>query len=246
MKLDLLAFGVHPDDIELSCAGTLLVEKNNNKKTGIIDFTKGELGTRGSAKTREEEAENSAKILGVEIRENLEMADGFFLNDTENKLKIIQVLRKYRPDIILGNAPEDRHPDHGRASQLLTDAAFLSGLVKVETEDKEDGKQQEPWRPKYVLNYIQDSYLKPDFVIDVSDVFDKKIEAIKAFTTQFYTAKEIGKEPQTYISSPEFLESVINRAKMFGRMIGVKFAEGFLSKKMIGFKSLDSLIQQNT
>ena len=245
MKLDLLAFGVHPDDIELSCAGTLLVEKNNNKKIGIIDFTKGELGTRGTAETRKQEAENSAKVLGVEIRENLEMADGFFLNDTENKLKIIEVLRKYRPDIILGNAPDDRHPDHGRASQLLTDAAFLAGLLKIETRDK-DGNLQEPWRPKYVLNYIQDSYLQPDFVIDVSDVFDKKIEAIKAFTTQFHTAKETGEEPQTYISSPEFLESVINRAKMFGRMTGVKYAEGFLSKKMIGLRSLDSLIQQNT
>jgi len=241
MKLDLLAFGVHPDDIELSCGGTLLIEKNNSKKTGIIDFTKGELGTRGTAETRTKEAENSAKILGVEVRENLEMADGFFLNDTENKLKIIKVLRKYRPKIILGNAPEDRHPDHGRASQLLTDAAFLSGLVKIETED-EDGRQQEPWRPVHVFNYIQDTYLTPDFVIDISDVFEKKIEAIKAFATQFYTAKETGKEPQTYISSPEFLESIINRAKMFGRMAGVKYAEGFLSKKMIGLKSFDNLL----
>ncbi|MEO7046191.1 MAG: bacillithiol biosynthesis deacetylase BshB1 [Ferruginibacter sp.] len=241
MKLDLLAFGVHPDDIELSCAGTLLVEKSNNKKVGIIDFTRGELGTRGTAETRQEEAQNSAKILGMDVRENLEMADGFFLNDKENKLKIIKVLRQYRPDIILGNATEDRHPDHGRASQLLTDAVFLSGLIKIETEDNE-GRKQDAWRPKYIFNYIQDTYLTPDFVIDVSDVFDKKIEAIKAFTTQFYTSKEPGEGPQTYISSPEFLESVINRAKMFGRMTGVKYAEGFLSKKMIGFKSFDSLL----
>ena len=241
MKLDLLAFGVHPDDIELSCAGTILVEKNNNKKVGIIDLTRGELGTRGTAETRKEEAESSASILGVDIRENLDMADGFFLNDKENKLKIIKVLRKYRPDIILGNATEDRHPDHGRASQLLTDAVFLSGLIKIETEDNE-GRKQDAWRPKYIFNYIQDTYLTPDFVIDVSNVFDKKIEAIKAFTTQFYTSKETSEEPQTYISSPEFLESVINRAKMFGRMAGVKFAEGFLSKKMIGFKSFDSIL----
>lgn len=245
MKLDLLAFGVHPDDIELSCAGTLLVEKNNGKKVGIVDLTQGELGTRGTAETRKQEAEDSARILGIEIRENLNMADGFFLNDEENKIKIISVLRKYKPEIILCNAPDDRHPDHGRSSQLVNDAAFLSGLIKIQTLD-EQGNSQDAWRPKYVFNYIQDLYFKPDFVIDVSDVFDKKIEAIEAFTTQFYTSNANDKEPQTYISSPEFLESVINRAKMFGRMIGVKFAEGFLSKKMIGIKSLEALVQKST
>lgn len=245
MKLDLLAFGVHPDDIELSCAGTLLIEKNNGKKIGVVDLTQGELGTRGTPERRKEEAEKSAIILGLDIRENLEMADGFFRNDETNQRKIITVLRKYRPEIILCNAPDDRHPDHGRSAQLTTDAAFLSGLIKIETKD-EKGKKQEAWRPKYVFNYIQDLYFKPNFVIDVSDVFDKKIEAIEAFTTQFYNPNSKDKEPQTYISSPEFLESVINRAKMYGKMIGVKYAEGFISKKMIGVKTFDALIQKNT
>lgn len=245
MKLDLLAFGVHPDDIELSCAGTLLTEKNNGKKVGVADLTQGELGTRGTPDTRKEEAEKSAIILGLDIRENLEMADGFFRNDETNQRKIITVLRKYRPEIILCNAPDDRHPDHGRSAQLVIDAAFLSGLMKIETTD-EKGKNQEAWRPKYVFNYIQDLYFKPDFVIDVSNVFDKKIEAIEAFTTQFYNPNSNDKAPQTYISSPEFLESVINRAKMYGKMIGVKYAEGFISKKMIGVKTLDALIQKNT
>jgi bacillithiol biosynthesis deacetylase BshB1 len=245
MELDILAFGVHPDDIELSCAGTLLIEKQNGKKFGIVDLTQGELGTRGTAQTRKEEAANSAVVLGAAVRENLEMADGFFNNDEENQRKIIKVLRKYRPEIILCNAPDDRHPDHGRAAQLTIDAAFLSGLIKIETRD-EQGKLQEAWRPKYVFNYIQDIYFNPDFVIDISTVIEKKIEAIKAFTTQFYNPKANDNEPQTYISSPEFLENIINRSKMFGKMIGVKHAEGFLSKKMIGVKSFDAFIQINT
>ncbi len=244
MKLDILAFGIHPDDVELSCAGTLLVEKVNGKKVGIIDLTQGELGTRGNAQTRKEEAQNAAVILGVDMRENLEMADGFFRNDKENQLRIIKVLRKYRPELIICNAPEDRHPDHGRSAVLVNDAAFLSGLKKIETND-EKGLQDE-WRPKYVFNYIQDTYLKPDFVIDISDVFQKKIEAIEAFSSQFYNPEAGDKEPQTYISSPEFLESIINRAKMFGKMIGVKYAEGFVSKKMIGIKSFDAFIQRST
>ena len=245
MKLDILAFGVHPDDIELSCAGTLLVEKRNGKKVGIIDLTKGELGTRGNARIRKEEAENSAAILGVDVRENLEMADGFFKNDQANQVTIIKVLRKYRPEIILCNAPEDRHPDHGRSADLVSDAVFLSGLKKIETRD-DKGNSQEVWRAKYVFNYIQDMYLHPAFVIDISDVFDKKIEAIEAFSTQFYNPDASDKEPQTYISSPEFLESVINRSKMYGKMIGVKYAEGFLSKKMIGVKTFDAFIQRST
>ncbi len=229
MKLDLLAFGVHPDDIELSCAGTLLVEKKNGKKTGIIDLTRGELGTRGTAQTREEESENSAKILEVEVRENLEMADAFFKNDEENQRKIISVLRKYQPEIILCNAPDDRHPDHGRAAKLVADATFLSGLRKIETLD--NGNKQEIWKPKYIFNYIQDLYINPSFVIDISEVIDKKLESIRAFKTQFYSSRENDNEPQTYISSPEFLESVINRSKMFGKMIGVKHAEGLFQKK---------------
>ncbi|MEO6638237.1 MAG: bacillithiol biosynthesis deacetylase BshB1 [Ginsengibacter sp.] len=239
-----MAFGVHPDDIELSCAGTLLVEKKNGKKIGIVDLTQGELGTRGTADTRREEAANSAAILGVDVRENLEMADGFFRNDEENQRKIIQVLRKYRPEIILCNAPEDRHPDHGRSATLVNDAAFLSGLRKIETF--EGDKEQQEWRPKYVFHYVQDTYFTPGFVVDISAVFDKKVEAIEAFTTQFFSGEKNDKEPQTYISSPEFLESVINRSKMFGKMIGVKHAEGFISKKMIGINSFDALIQQST
>ena len=245
MKLDLIAFGVHPDDIELSCAGTLLVEKNKGKKVGVIDLTRGELGTRGDAQTRKHEAKKSAEILGLDIRENLKMADGFFENNEVNKMKIIGVLRKYQPEVILCNAIDDRHPDHGRSAQLVNDAAFLSGLIKIQTRD-EAGKDQPAWRPKYVFNYIQDLYLNPDFVIDISDFFDKKLQSIEAFGSQFYTPKANDKEPQTYISSPEFLESVINRSKMFGRMIGVKYAEGFISKKMIGMKSFDAIIQNNT
>ena len=244
MKLDLLAFGVHPDDIELSCAGTLLVEKNKGKKFGIVDLTRGELGTRGTAETREEEAENSAKILGVDARENLDMADAFFRNDEENQRKIIKILRKYQPEIILCNAIMDRHPDHGRAAKLVSDSCFLSGLRKIETFD---GKQkQDAWKPKFILNYIQDSYMTPNFVVDISDVIEKKLEAIRAFKTQFFTGSGNDSGPQTYISTPEFLESIINRTKMFGKMIGVKHAEGFISKKMIGLKTLDALIQNVT
>jgi bacillithiol biosynthesis deacetylase BshB1 len=243
MKLDLLAFGVHPDDVELSCAGTLLVEKNNGKKVGIIDLTRGELGTRGTAETREKEAEDSAKILEVNVRDNLDMADAFFKNDEENQRKIITVLRKYKPEIILCNAPEDRHPDHGRSAKLVADASFLSGLRKIETFDK--NSKQEIWKPKYVFNYIQDQYFTPSFVIDISEVIEKKLDAIKAFKSQFFTSEK-NTEPQTYISTPEFLESVINRSKMFGKMIGVKHAEGFISKKMIGMKSFGAFIQNVT
>jgi bacillithiol biosynthesis deacetylase BshB1 len=244
MKLDLLAFGVHPDDIELSCAGTLLVEKNNLKKIGIIDLTRGELGTRGTAETREEEAENSAKILGVDVRENLDMADAFFKNDETNQRKIITALRNYQPEVVLCNAIEDRHPDHGRAARLVSDSCFLSGLRKIETFNS--GVKQEAWKPKLILNYIQDSYMKPDFVVDISEVIEKKLEAIRAFRTQFFNGLENGSEPETYISTPEFLESIINRSKMFGKMIGVKHAEGFVSKKMIGIKTFDVLIQNVT
>jgi bacillithiol biosynthesis deacetylase BshB1 len=242
MKIDLLAFGVHPDDVELSCAGVLLVEKKNGKRTGIIDLTEGELGTRGSAETRKKEAADAARILEVDIRENLGLADGFFQNVETAQRKVITALRKYQPEIIICNAPEDRHPDHGRSARLVSDAAFLSGLVKIETEA--DGVKQEPWKPKYVFHYIQDRYLKPDFVVDISSVFDKKLEAIKAYGTQFHNPGMDG--PQTYISTPGFLESVIYRFKMFGKMIGVEYAEGFISEKAIGFSSFDALIKENT
>jgi len=242
MKLDLLAFGVHPDDVELSCAGVLLVEKLNGKKTGIIDLTQGELGTRGSAETRKLEAAAAAKILGVEVRENLGMADGFFKNDEAHQRQVITALRTYQPEIILCNAPSDRHPDHGRSAKLVADAAFLSGLKKIETVA--DGVIQHQWRPKYVFNYVQDKFLQPDFVIDITNVFEQKIAAIKAYGTQFYNTES--NEPQTYISTPDFLDSVVYRHKWFGKMIGVKFAEGFITEKMIGFDNFDALIKNNT
>jgi bacillithiol biosynthesis deacetylase BshB1 len=243
MKLDLLAFGVHPDDVELGCSGTLMIEKLKGKKTGIIDLTRGELGTRGSAETREQEAAAAAKILQLDARENLGFADGFFKNDESHQRKVIAAIRKYQPEIILCNAPEDRHPDHGRSAQLVEDAGFLSGLRKIETED-ENGQPQEPWKPKYVFNYIQDRYLHPNFVIDISDVIEKKIESIKAYGTQFYNPHHA--EPETYISTPDFLDSIIYRSKMLGKMIGVKHAEGFISKKMIGIRNFNALIANIT
>jgi bacillithiol biosynthesis deacetylase BshB1 len=242
MKLDLIAFGVHPDDVELSCAGVLLVEKNNGKKTGIIDLTQGELGTRGDAATRMKEAAAAAKIVGVEIRDNLGMADGFFQNDQAHQRKIIESLRNYQPELILCNAVSDRHPDHGRSAKLVEDAAFLSGLGKIET--MKDGLRQNPWRPKYVLHYIQDRFLQPNFVVDITSVFEQKLEAIKAYSSQFYSNDAGG--PQTYISTPDFLDSVVYRHKWFGKMIGVKYAEGFVSNKMIGVSSFDALIQKDT
>jgi N-acetylglucosamine malate deacetylase 1 len=241
-KLDVLAFGVHPDDVELGCSGTILASIAQGKKVGIVDLTQGELGTRGTAATRKEEAANAAKVLGVSARENLQMADGFFLNDEANQRKVIHVIRKYQPEIVLCNAPEDRHPDHGRSAQLVADAAFLSGLRKIETH--EQGQAQEAWRPKYVFHYLQDRFLQPDFVFDISDYQDKKIEAVLCYTTQFYNPGL--NEPQTYISSPEFLEAVKARAMMLGKRIGVKFAEGYITQKMIGIRNFDALIQHTT
>ena len=242
MKLDLLVFAVHPDDAELSCGGILLTEKNNGKTTGVVDLTQGELGTRGTIETRKMEAEAAAKILRLDVRENLQMADVFFTNDEAHQRKIIATIRKYRPEIIFCNAPSDRHPDHGRSAQLVEDASFLSGLVKIKTSV--DGKLQEPWRPKYVFNFIQDRYLAPNFVIDISDVMEQKLEAIKAYGTQFNSPNL--NEPQTYISTPDFLDSIIYRSKMMGKMIGVKYAEGFISSKMIGFSNFDAFIKENT
>ena len=243
MKLDVMAFGVHPDDVELSCSGVLLVEKKNGKNTGIIDLTAGELGTRGTAQTRQAEATEAAAILGVDVRKNLLMADGFFKNDEAHQRKIISVIRQYKPEIILCNAPEDRHPDHGRSSKLVADAAFLSGLRKIETVF--ENEVQQAWRPKYVFRYIQDRMLKPDFVIDITDVFEQKIEAIKAYKTQFHT-EQPDNGPQTYISTPDFLDSVVYRHKWFGKMIGVKYAEGFITEKTPGLKNFDAFIKFDT
>jgi len=241
-KLDVLAFGVHPDDVELGCSGTILACIAEGKKVGIVDLTQGELGTRGSAETRKTEAANAAEILGVNSRENLGMADGFFQNDEEHQRMVIEAIRKYQPEIVLCNAPEDRHPDHGRSSKLVADAAFLSGLRKIVTQ--REGVEQEAWRPKYVFHYLQDRFLQPDFVVDISAHINKKIESVLAYTTQFHNPNL--NEPQTYISSPEFLETVKARAMMLGKRIGVKFAEGYISEKMVGIRSFDAFIQHTT
>jgi N-acetylglucosamine malate deacetylase 1 len=245
MKLDILAIGVHPDDVELGCSGTLINEIKRGKSAGIVDLTQGELGTRGTADTRYEEAANAAIIIGAAVRENLKMRDGFFRNDEEHQLKLIRAIRKYQPEIVFGNVLHDRHPDHGRAGQMIADACFLSGLAKVETKD-ETGNVQERWRPGYVLHYIQDWYHEPDLLIDISDVFEQRMRSIEAYTTQFHTAESNNEGPQTYISTPDFLESVIARARMFGKRIGVKYAEGFISEKKIGIRNLDALIQNET
>ena len=242
MQVSLLAIGVHPDDVELGCAGIILSEIAAGKKVAVVDLTQGELGTRGTAKTRKEEAAAATKVLGIQYRENLKLADGFFENNKINQLKVISVIRKYKPEIIICNAPEDRHPDHGRSSELVSDAAFLSGLRKIKTTN--GGKLQKEHRPTYVFQYIQDRYLTPDFVYDITNVFEKKIEAVKAYKTQFHNPSL--KEPQTYISTPDFLDSIVYRAKMMGKMIGVKYAEGLISKKMIGITVFDKLIKENT
>jgi bacillithiol biosynthesis deacetylase BshB1 len=245
MKLDILAVGVHPDDVELGCSGVLLTEQLRGRKAGIIDLTCGELGTRGSGQLRLEEAANAGKILNISVRENLYMADGFFVNDKEHQLKVIEKIRQYQPEVVLCNAPEDRHPDHGRAAQLVETAAFLSGLPKIETRLNDE--LQVAWRPKYVFNYIQDRYLKPDFIMDITQVMNQKLESIQAYQSQFFTGESGNDaEPQTYISTPGFLESIIYRAKMFGKLIGVDYAEGFISKKNIGIQSFDHLILHNT
>ncbi|MBC7850099.1 MAG: bacillithiol biosynthesis deacetylase BshB1 [Chitinophagaceae bacterium] len=243
MKLDLLAIGVHPDDVELGCSGTILNELKVGKKVGILDLTQGELGTRGTIETRHTEAAAAASILGVHVRENLKMNDGFFRNDEQHQLQLIAAIRKFQPEIVLANVLDDRHPDHGRAGRLIADACFLAGLIKIETFDA-DGKKQLRWRPKYVLHYIQDWYHEPDLLIDISDVFEKRMKAVEAYGTQFFSGTADG--VQTYISTPDFLESVIARARMLGKRIGVKYAEGFITQKKIGIKNLDSLLQIET
>jgi bacillithiol biosynthesis deacetylase BshB1 len=242
MKLDILAFGVHPDDVELGCAGTIMAAIDQGKKVGIVDLTRGELGTRGTPTTRTQEAAAAATIMGVDVRDNLDMADGFFANDEAHQRKIIALIRKYQPDIILANAPEDRHPDHGRSAKLVSDAAFLSGLRKVETIH--DGATQQAWRPAYTFHYIQDRFIQPSFVIDITKYMDRKIEAVLAYGTQFNSADT--SEPQTYISSPQFLETVKARALMLGKRIGVGYAEGYITEKIIGFSNFDAIIKHTT
>ena len=243
MKLDILAIGSHPDDVELGCSGTLIKEIQRGKKAGVIDLTQGELGTRGTIETRYQEAADAAKIMGLSGRENLKMRDGFFRNDEEHQLQLIKVLRKYQPEIVIGNILEDRHPDHGRAGWLIYDACFFSGLRQIKTFD-DDGQEQERWRPKMLLHYIQDRFYEPDIIVDISDVWEQRMESIKAYRTQFIA--DGSSDPQTYISSPEFIEGLSARARLLGKRIGVKYAEGFLSKKSIGIKNFDALILEET
>jgi len=237
MKLDILVFAVHPDDAELGCSGTILKHIAAGKKVGIVDLTRGELGTRGTPETRDEEAARSATILGLHARENLGMRDGFFKNDEEHQLQVIRMIRKYRPEIILSNALHDRHPDHGRAGDLVNDAVFLSGLSKIITEFS--GNKQDPWRPEMLLQYIQDRYIEPDILIDVTDFWEKKMESIHAFSTQFFNPDN--DDQGTYISSPAFLKIIDARARDLGKYIGATYAEGFTSRKYLGVDDLFQL-----
>jgi hypothetical protein len=245
MKLFVLAIGVHPDDVELSASGTLINEVRKGNAAGVIDLTAGELGTRGTADTRAAEAALAATIMGLSVRENLGMRDGFFKNDEEHQMMVIRAIRKYQPEVILANVLDDRHPDHGRAGRLVVDAAFLAGLTKIETFD-ENGAPQKRWRPKHVLHYIQDRFYEPDLVVDITDVFEQRMEAIKAYGTQFHTNPDSSKGTQTYISTPDFLEALVSRSRLMGKRIGVKFAEGFVTQKNIGIKSLQDLVLNET
>lgn len=245
MKLDLLAIGVHPDDVELGCSGVIINEIKNGKMVGVLDLTQGELGSRGNIESRYEEAAKAAMIMGVHVRENLKMRDGFFENNEESRMKLIVALRKYQPEIVITNALSDRHPDHGRAARLTADSCFLSGLRKIETKN-EKGLSQDPWRPKYVFHYIQDRYHEPDFVIDISDVFEQRMEAVKAYTTQFYNPENEDDGPQTYISTAAFLDSIVARARVIGKKIGVQYGEGFNTEKTLGIRNLDSFIKIET
>ncbi|PVY40787.1 bacillithiol biosynthesis deacetylase BshB1 [Pontibacter virosus] len=239
MKLDILAFASHPDDVELGCAGTLIAHIASGRKAGVVDLTRGELGTRGTPAERVTEAEEAARIMGLSVRDNLGFADGFFTNDKEHQLQIVRKVRQYQPDIVLMNALHDRHPDHGRGAAVVAEACFLAGLKMIKTLG-EDGLEQQAWRPKATYNFIQDRYIKPDFVMDVTPYWEKKLETIRAFRTQFYNPDD--SSPNTYISSPEFLDFIEARAREYGHAIGVTFGEGFTSAKQVGVRNLFDLI----
>jgi bacillithiol biosynthesis deacetylase BshB1 len=238
MKLDILAFGAHPDDVELSCGGTLLKHIQLGKKAGVIDLTKGELGTRGTVQTRNAESEAASELLQLSVRENLGLEDGFFLNDKSNQLKVVTMIRKYQPEIILCNAVHDRHPDHGKGGKLVSDAVFLAGLLKVKTSL--DGQEQQHWRTKAVYHYIQDRHIRPDFVVDISDFIEAKMQAVKAYASQFYNPNS--KEPETPISSKEYFDFLLSRSIEMGRQIQAKHGEGFTAERLIGVQSLFDLI----
>lgn len=238
MKLDILALAAHPDDVELSCAGTLIKAIQSGKKAGIVDFTKGELGTRGTPEIRMDEANASAEIMGLSARENLGFRDGFFKNDEAHQLEVIKMIRKYRPEIVLANAVSDRHSDHGRASELSREACFMSGLAMIKTEI--DGVEQQAWRPKTVYHYIQSIPHEPDIIVDVSSAWETKIAAVKAFKSQFYDPDS--NEPETYISSPEFWQMIESRGIHYGHEIGVKYGEGFTVERRVGVQTIFDLI----
>jgi N-acetylglucosamine malate deacetylase 1 len=237
MKLDILVFAAHPDDAELGCGGTIAKHVSLGYKVGVVDLTRGELGTRGTVQTRDQEAKDSAKILGLSARGNLNFRDGFLKNDEEHQLKLIQAIRKYQPEIVLANAIHDRHPDHGRGADLAFDSCFLAGLAKIET--KEEGKAQQAWRPKHLYHYIQSQLIVPDFVVDVSSHWQIKMDSIKAFKTQFFDPSS--SEPETFISKPSFLTFLEARAKELGQSIGVEYAEGFTTTSKIGVEDLFQL-----
>jgi bacillithiol biosynthesis deacetylase BshB1 len=237
MKLDILAFGAHPDDVELGCSGTIAKEISFGKKVGIIDLTRGELGTRGSVEIRNSESAKASEILGISVRENLDMRDGFFINDEEHQMKIIEMIRKYQPEIVLCNAVRDRHIDHAKGSKLVSDACFLSGLRRIETTL--DGENQQAWRPKVVYHYIQWENIEPDFVVDITGFVDIKSASIMAYSSQFYT--ENSKEPVTPIATKNFLESIHYRSQDFGRLVGVELAEGFTVERYLAVNSLSDL-----
>lgn len=237
MKVDILAFGAHPDDVELGCAGSILSAIATGKTVGIVDLTRGELGSRGTVEIRDQEAQNAAKTLGVSFRKNLGFRDGFFTNNEAHQLEVIKLIRLHKPDVVLCNAIEDRHIDHPKGSELVSNACFLSGLVKVETQA--DGSPQEAWRPKQVYHYIQWKDIEPDFVVDISAYIDQKMKSIEAYSSQFFDSKS--KAPQTPISSQNFLESVRYRAQNLGRLSGVAAAEGFMAERVPGIQSFTDL-----
>ena len=237
MKLDLLVFGAHPDDVELGCGGTVIKEIQNGKKVGIIDLTRGELGTRGSIKIRDIESKNASKIMGVSLRENMNFSDGFFENNKENKILLIEKIRKYQPDVVVTNALSDRHPDHSKGAQIVIDSCFLSGLSKIDTN-------QDIWRPNAIYHYIQFNNIQPTFVIDISQQFSKKLEAVKSYSSQFYNPNS--KEPKTVISSKDFLNSITYRAQDLGRQTNCGYAEGFVSHQLPVVDFLSELNKKKT
>ena len=238
MKLDILAFAAHPDDIELACSGTIIKHILNGKKVGIIDLTEGELGSRGNREIRYKEAEKASKIMGISVRENLNLGDGFFEVNVSSLTRVVEMIRKYQPEIVLCNAIKDRHPDHGRASELVKRASFLAGLVKIKTSLNQI--EQEKWRPKQIFHYIQDEYIEPDFVVDITNEMKTKMQSILAYSSQFYNPEN--KEPQTPISSQEFMDFLEGRARQFGRIIGVKYGEGFTSSNPLKIEKLMDLV----